>query len=430
MAFTKTTGTAATFTPTIVSPSPYNAGPFTYAWDFGDTSTSAVSAPSHTYTSVGMVTVSLVVTNTATGKTASSSQQGTILGGSLLANTLIAGRLDHRSILLDNGKVLITGGLTVYSGSGASATATCELYDPATQTFTSTGSMATARGSHELIKLPNGDILAVGGRDRNSGNAWYDVINVQPGTATATCEIYSVANGTWSATGSLATARRNFGLVYLPSGKIMALGGNNQSAYLSSTELYDVNAGTWSSGPAMPIAVSSFACEQLDDGTIFICGGAAGLNSFVGDTYIYTEGGSFVAKAALPGSITKCYPCWWHSGNTVIVAGGIGNDLDVTVHSYSVSGNSWTTLTALTSGSKGIAFGKATVGLFVAGGDAGADGYANTAVYLPTKTVLANLSANVRWANAVYIGNGNVLVTGGYTDGALLQTAYVYYVGV
>ena len=45
--------------------------PYSYAWDFGDNSTSTEVNPSHTYTSEGSYTVSLIVTD-ADGKTANS----------------------------------------------------------------------------------------------------------------------------------------------------------------------------------------------------------------------------------------------------------------------------------------------------------------------------------------------------------------------
>jgi Galactose oxidase, central domain len=54
--------------------------------------------------------------------------------------------------------VLVAGGNND-NGNLASA----ELYDPATATWTDTGSLNTARGSHTATLLPDGEVLAAGG---------------------------------------------------------------------------------------------------------------------------------------------------------------------------------------------------------------------------------------------------------------------------
>ena len=66
----------------------------------------------------------------------------------------------HTATLLQNGKVLVAGGLTT-SWHSASA----ELYDPASGTWTATGSLNTARSYHTATLLPNGKVLVAGGFD-------------------------------------------------------------------------------------------------------------------------------------------------------------------------------------------------------------------------------------------------------------------------
>jgi hypothetical protein len=66
---------------------------------------------------------------------------------------------------LPNGLVLVTGGIDNSGNPLASA----ELYNPATGTWRTTGSLATARELHTATLLPNGLVLVAGGAD-NSGN--------------------------------------------------------------------------------------------------------------------------------------------------------------------------------------------------------------------------------------------------------------------
>src|SRR5437899_167067 len=61
-------------------------------------------------------------------------------------------------------------------------------------TFDNTGSLSTARYGHTATLLPNGKVLVAGG----GGSSGYNITSA---------ELYDPATGSWSATGSLNTAR-------------------------------------------------------------------------------------------------------------------------------------------------------------------------------------------------------------------------------
>jgi hypothetical protein len=75
--------------------------------------------------------------------------------------------------------------------------------------------------------LPNGLVLVAGGFN---------------GSSLASAELYNPANGTWTTTGSLGTARVNHRATLLPNGLVLVAGGYNGS-YLTSAELYNVGLG-------------------------------------------------------------------------------------------------------------------------------------------------------------------------------------------
>ena len=125
-------------------------------------------------------------------------------------------------LLLPNGKVLVGGGLDNAGNPLASA----ELYDPASGTWTPTGSLGTGRVQAASTLLPNGQVLVAGGSDGTSD--------------LASAELYDPASGTWTPTGSLATAREHHTATLLPNGKVLVAGGlDNTGNAIASAELYD-----------------------------------------------------------------------------------------------------------------------------------------------------------------------------------------------
>ncbi|CAF4918036.1 unnamed protein product, partial [Rotaria socialis] len=70
-------------------------------------------------------------------------------------------RYDHKASVLQNGKVLVTGG-----GFGKNLY-TAELYDPRTEKWTPTGNMNSARIWHSASVLNNGRVLVAGSSNDN-----------------------------------------------------------------------------------------------------------------------------------------------------------------------------------------------------------------------------------------------------------------------
>src|SRR3990172_7495312 len=100
----------------------------------------------------------------------------------------------HTATLLRDGTVLVVGGY----GSGDRPTASAELYDPVTGVWTATGNMTVARTLHTATLLRGGSVLVAGG---------FNFEGVGGPGALATAELYDPATGTWTATGSMNAGR-------------------------------------------------------------------------------------------------------------------------------------------------------------------------------------------------------------------------------
>jgi hypothetical protein len=129
--------------------------------------------------------------------------------------------------------VLVAGG-TNSSGDLSSA----ELYDPATGTFSSTGSMNVARNSQTATLLQNGQVLMAGGATCcNNGCC--------PG---GSAELFNPDTGVFSNTGSMAFPHYGPQAGLLPDGLVSVCNISDPGVNRCGAELYTPASGTWSDG--------------------------------------------------------------------------------------------------------------------------------------------------------------------------------------
>ena len=116
-------------------------------------------------------------------------------------------RAGHQATLLDNGRVLITGG-------DEGPTSSAEIYDSPTDTypnghFTLIGNMLFVHKGHQASLLRDGTVLIIGGNDIGDGNEIYDPSSSIP----------------FRATGPMSFDRTNGAVAVLPDGKVLITGG-------------------------------------------------------------------------------------------------------------------------------------------------------------------------------------------------------------
>ncbi len=181
-------------------------------------------------------------------------------GNFAVTGPMTVARDDFTATLLGNGKVLLTGGLSV--GLLASA----ELYDPAAGTFSATGDMATARTGHTATLLPNGQVLIVGGVGDD-------------GNSLASAELYDPLAGIFTAAGDMTATRLNHTATLLANGMVLIAGGTseadggNTTTVLASAVLYDPLAGTFAATGDMTAERSSHTATLLGNRTVLMVGG-------------------------------------------------------------------------------------------------------------------------------------------------------------
>ena len=202
----------------------------------------------------------------------------------------------HAAVALPDGRVLVVGGWQGFRPVGST-----ELWDPVTGTFSATGSLEEARNHASATLLEDGRVLVAGGF---AGQYEY------PSNAVATAELWDPANGTFTPTGSLVTARAGHSAIRLADGRVVVTGNG-------PTEVWDPATGAFSQvgpamggeGPAMGRRVISLA-----DGRILIIQGPSGR--------VWDPGSGRTSDAApLLEARTTCSATLLPDGRVLVVGG-------------------------------------------------------------------------------------------------------------
>jgi hypothetical protein len=183
-------------------------------------------------------------------------------GFRMLHTSTLVPRISHTATLLPDGKVLIAGGRACdVRGCSFDRLSSAELFAPATETFSATGSMSFARAGHTATLLKNGTVLLTGGGDSLS--------------ADKTAEIYDPATGGFTRVGDMATGRTEHTASLLGDGRVLIAGGSvDVNGFGTKTaEIYDPATQTFSPAGDMPNDAASHTASVLLDGTVLVAGG-------------------------------------------------------------------------------------------------------------------------------------------------------------
>jgi Galactose oxidase, central domain len=335
-----------------------------------------------------------------------------MLGASSYAQTgtftptgnMTAPRFFHTATLLPNGKVLITGGDSICVLS-CFPEQRAELYDPATGTFTVTGSMSTAYPGGAAL-LPDGKVLITG----------QDITRTM-----ASLEIYDPSTGNFTAAGKPATLTGASSATLLSDGRVLLIG--IVGAFVNGAEVYDPASGTFT-----PIAnwpeQQSWSPVALADGTVLLvrCGDCSASVSDETESERYDPAtGAFSATGSIGYFDDLPRPTLLPNGNVLFTGGNtdFGNDSRAELYDPATG-------TFASTGSMSTArnYHSATLlpdGTVVVAGGMGQSGstqppLASAEIYDPAPSGFSTTGslASPRYGHtATLLNNGQVLITGG-----------------
>jgi hypothetical protein len=128
--------------------------------------------------------------------------------------SMLEPRHDHIAALVRVGgavRVLVAGG-TRCTGATCTVLSSAELWNPATGTWSATGSMTQPRSGHAGSALPGCQTLVAGGETTG-------------GSTLASAELYDQITGTWSVTAPMAAARKHAQATVRLNGSVVLSGG-------------------------------------------------------------------------------------------------------------------------------------------------------------------------------------------------------------
>ncbi|MEZ6194273.1 MAG: hypothetical protein R3F20_00885 [Planctomycetota bacterium] len=192
-------------------------------------------------------------------------------------------RAGHVATLLGNGKVLVTGGLPSFVGGTTMLAAilngalnTGEIYDPATGTWSAVpGTMASKRFGHSQVLLNDGRVMITGGI-----NGGFTLFGQDLPTYTPTCNFYNPVTNAFQSAPSFATARAGHATSVLGNGDVLLTGGivsGLLSIPTATSSCQRFNGSVWSSAPALPTAVALHSQIAANgNGDAIVMGGVTG----------------------------------------------------------------------------------------------------------------------------------------------------------
>ncbi|MFE5590314.1 kelch repeat-containing protein [Streptomyces sp. NPDC056549] len=181
----------------------------------------------------------------------------------------------HPAAALPDGRVLVAGGwvATRPDWRAGSPLAYGECYDPATDTWTPTGSLGAPRSGHGLTVLADGSVLATGGAEADGGADG----RLDPYSRATAERWYPAAGGRWAREKDMPCGRTQHRAVRLPTGDVLVTGGGNAllgDACYRSAARYDPGTGDWTAVPGMAVGRTDFAAIALADGRVLVAGGS------------------------------------------------------------------------------------------------------------------------------------------------------------
>lgn len=237
------------------------------------------------------------------------------------------GRQGHTATLLEDGTVMVAGG-AAEGGSLASV----EVYDPVADRWDERTPMATPRALHAAVRLAGGPVVCTGGAD----------LRRVPLARLASVEIYDPPLDVWSRAATMAGGRAAHSATLLEDDAVLITGGEGHGEPPQAAEVYLAGMDRWRQTLGANAAPARHSATRLVDGSVLVSGGCSG--GAVATVHRYWPARrTFLCQAEMPDRRRSHTGTLLHDGRILVAGGwnGRGCVLD-TAQVYDPCSDAWT----------------------------------------------------------------------------------------
>jgi hypothetical protein len=180
-----------------------------------------------------------------------------------------------QAVALPSGEILVVGGLDRDDPEVTSTNS--ELIDPLFQKVAVIHQPLLGR-LHQSATLGKDERVVMAGGVEWWDDRWIPVDRV---------DVYRTATRSWSVGAALRDARSDHAAVTLKDGRVAVIGGNYNTTLLRSVEIYDPLTNAWKLAAQLPRARTQHSAVTLRDGTVLVLGGIDTDGGATDTTFIY-----------------------------------------------------------------------------------------------------------------------------------------------
>ncbi len=320
------------------------------------------------------------------------------------ASPMIYPRASPEVVDMPDGRMLVVGGLSTNG-----PTRTTEVYDPDTDSWTLGPNMTVARVGHTATLLQDGTVLIVGG-ETGSGTV-------------ASAEVLDLSKGACLYVQEMSVARCGHAAVALDDGRVLVVGGTDwMSGPWRQAEVYVPSAHSFSPAGSTSYGRVFLTLQTLPGGHVLAIGGDE-----VGSSEEFDPGSDSWGSYAQMGDKRYSASSTVLEGGNVLVAGGVsGETVLSSCEVYSADAGIWVTVGPMSAPRSDFGLAVAANGRVLAAGSwssLGADGSSESMCQCDCAWRGEERMSVARGMQGTAItSNGTVLMVGGWDGSSPLSS--------